>query len=431
MSTNLSHLLTTRRFLPLFLTQFLVAFNDNLLKNSLTILIIYGSFTIGEYDPKVFVTLAGGLFILPYVLFSATAGQLADKIEKSFLVRKIKLVELTLMLIAAAGFYFENIWFMMVVLFGMGAQSAFFSPLKYSLVPDHLEDDEIMGGNAWLEAGTFLSILTGTITGGLLVTFEAGPLYVAASLVTLALCGIITARFIPPSGPFEPELRVNPNIPGETLHLLKEALKSYPIRFCILGISWFWFVGATIFTQLPALTKLALGGDEKVITLLLTLFSIGIAIGSFLSQRLTKGAVSVKYVPYAMAGITLFTVDLYFASQGMAEASLLGVSEFIARSDSLRAMLDITLLAICGGLFIVPLNAMLQVRAPCDTRARIIAANNVVNALYMVLSSLLGAALLSASVAVPEIFLGLGLLNIVALLWMRAHVSDCEIVECR
>lgn len=427
MSNGIVHLFGTRRFAPLLATQFLGAFNDNLLKNALIVLIVFGATMDTGIDTKILVTVAAGMFILPYVLFSATAGQLADKIEKSKLARRIKWFELFLMLLAAIGFIISNVWLLLAVLFGMGVQSAFFSPIKYSLVPDHLREEEVLGGNALIEAFTFLAILTGTIAGSLLINRESGITLVYGTLIILAILGLIASYRIPKSGPFVPDLRLNLNIFSETKQLVSHAFKTRVIALSILGISWFWLFGTTFFSQFPAFTKDILGGNEEVVTLLLTAFSIGIAAGSLLSHRLLKGEVTPKYVPLGILGMTLFAFDLYFTSHGLARIESVGALAFVSELTNIRILFDLMLIAICGGIYIVPLNAVLQTRTASEERARMIAANNVVNALFMIIASAGITLMLMVDMTIPEVFLTVAILNVFVALYICRILPDTVI----
>lgn len=421
-------LLKTRRFLPLLLTQFLAAFNDNLYKNALIILLVFGTSIPLPFDAKILVTLAAGLFILPYVLFSALAGQLADRFEKARLARLIKWWELSLILIALLGFALQNVWVLLSILFCLGVQSTFFSPIKYSLIPDHLRRDEMLAGNSLLESSTFLAILAGTITGGVCILFPHGIELVCAILVICSLIGLVASYYIPPSGPFEPELTLDANLPRQTGKLIAHGFAHPVTRRAILASSWFWLIGATYFSQFPVFTQQTLLGSEEVITLLLTAFSIGIAAGAIASHRLARGVITPAYVPYALIGITLFTVDLYIASSGLSHGEPIGAALFVSQFETLRVLFDLVMIALCGGLFIVPLNSLLQLYTQPQQRARIIAANNVLNAAFMTLSSGGIALLLWLEVGIPEIFLLVAALNLLWLPLIFRLRRDCKII---
>ncbi len=407
-------LLKIRRFLPLFVTQFLGAFNDNAFKNALLILITYGTAQKAGLDARIMVPLAAGIFILPFFLFSATAGQLADKLEKAGLIRIIKFCEILLMALAAVGFFINSVPVLLTVLFFMGAQSAFFGPLKYGILPDHLDDSELLGGNAFIEAGTFLAILLGTILGGLLILTDSGPLLVSVTLVGLAAAGWAGSLFIPSAGPAAPDLRLNPNIVAETWAIVRHAAGRRDVFLCILGISWFWLVGATFLAQFPTYAKDILGANEQVVTLFLTTFSLGIGIGSLLCNRALKGEINAKYVPLGAIGMTLFSLDLYAASGqgvGTTGGELLGVAAFLASAANWRIVLDLLMISLCGGFYSVPLYAILQSRSEASHRSRAIAANNIMGALFMVVAALATALMLALDFSVTEVFLTVAIAN--------------------
>ncbi|MDA7946186.1 MAG: acyl-[ACP]--phospholipid O-acyltransferase [Hyphomicrobiaceae bacterium] len=431
MSGTQFDLLTTKRFLPLFLTQALGALNDNVFKNALAILIIYRIAELAGMNGQVLVTAAAGIFILPFFLFSATAGQLADKFEKSGLIRKIKLAEIVIMVMGAGSLLLGNVYAMMGVLFLMGAQSTLFGPLKYSILPDHLKKDELIGGNALIEAGTFLAILAGTIAGGLLILGSQGTLVISGLVILLALLGFLASLSIPQAGPAVPDLQINRNFVDETWSMIKTAGADRTIFLSILGISWFWLVGATFLSQFPALAKDVLHGDETVVTLFLTVFSVGIALGSLLCNRLLEGAVTAKYVPFGALGITLFIIDLYFATNGVSvgaqAASLAGATEFLVTPANYRILADLLGISICGGLFIVPLYAILQTEGEEKHRARTIAANNIVNALFIVAGALAASGLLMADLSVPTVLLLMGLINGVVAVYICKLLPDAII----
>jgi acyl-[acyl-carrier-protein]-phospholipid O-acyltransferase/long-chain-fatty-acid--[acyl-carrier-protein] ligase len=406
-------ILRSRRFLPLFVTQFLGAFNDNLFKNAMVILILFRIAGQSGLNGQILVTAAAGLFILPFFLFSATAGQLADKFDKAGLIRIVKAAEVVVMALAVLGFALGDAFFLSAVLFLMGTQSAFFGPLKYGILPEHLAEDELVSGNALIEAGSYLAILTGTIGGGLLVLAEGGITLVSAAIVVLALAGWATSLAIPTSRAAAPDLKVSWNLFSETRSILSFAAKRRDVFLSILGISWFWLVGATFLAQFPAYAKDVLGGDEQVVTLFLTVFSIGIGAGSILCDRLLKGEISARYVPIGALGMALFSLDLYLASRLTAPATeLMGAVAFLGQPVHWRVLGDLFLIALCGGIYIVPLYAIMQSRAEQARRARIIAANNVLNALFMVLGALGSAGMLWARFTVTDVFLAMALANI-------------------
>ncbi|MGE5503690.1 MAG: acyl-[ACP]--phospholipid O-acyltransferase [Actinomycetota bacterium] len=406
-----SSLLRSRRFGPLFATQFLGAANDNLFKNALIILVVFRLGDASPINPAVMVTLAAAVFILPFFLLSATAGQLADRFDKSVLIRLVKVAEVGLMALAGAGFLTGDVWLLMGVLLGMGVHSTFFGPLKYAILPDHLEPGELVAGNALIEAGTFLAILIGTIAGGLLVMVDLGPAFVSAAVLVVAVLGLLASLRVPRAAPAQPDLRVGWNLAAETAGLLRLARDRREVFLSILGISWFWLVGATYLSQFPAFAKDHLGADNQVVTLFLTLFSVGVGGGSMLCSKLLGGEISARWVPAAAVGITIFSIDLALAAGHGAEGALMGVAKFLARPANWRIIADLLLVSVFGGIFAVPLYAILQSRADPERRARSIAANNVMNAAFMTVGALVTAALLAVGLPVTTVLLLLGLAN--------------------
>jgi acyl-[acyl-carrier-protein]-phospholipid O-acyltransferase/long-chain-fatty-acid--[acyl-carrier-protein] ligase len=413
MSAGQFGLLKTRRFLPLFLVQFLGAFNGNVFKNALVILMTYITASRAGMNPQMLVTMAAGVFILPFFLFSATAGQLADKYEKGRLVRIIKLAEIIIMLFAAWSFYLGNIYVQLAVLFAIGTQSTFFGPLKYALLPDHLREDELMAGNGLIEAGTFLAILTGTLLGGLLILKDGGIAGISCIIIAIAFIGWWASHYIPKTVPPQPKLHINPNIFQETWRIIGYARANRDVFLSIMGISWFWLVGATFLSQFPTFTSNVIGGNEEVVTLFLIMFSVGVGVGSMLCNKLLKGEVSASYVPLGALGITLFTADIYHASKLLPvhEGALIGAMQYLGNMDYLRINIDMVMIAICAGIYIVPLYAIMQSRSAPEFRARIIASNNVLNALFMVASAIASVLMFNHGFSVTEVFLSIALLN--------------------
>ena len=408
------HLLRTRRFWPLFGTQFLGAFNDNLYKNALVILITYVAAEKAGVNAQILVTAAAGIFIFPFFLFSAAAGQLADKYDKARLIRIIKLAEIFLMAGAGIGFYLENVWWLMTVLFLMGTQSAFFGPIKYGILPDHLREDELIAGNGLIEAGTFVAILTGTLVGGLLILAQGGVAWVSALVLSVAAAGFAFSLVIPPARPAAPRLRIRYNLFTETWNILRYSAEHRQVFLSIMGISWFWLIGATFLSQFPTYAKTILGGNEQVVTLFLTLFSIGIGAGSLLCNRLLKGRIDASFVPLGALGMTVFMVDLFFASQSafaLPEQGLIGAGEFLSRFAAWRIVIDLFLISLCGGIYIVPLYAIMQTRSEASHRARTIASNNVMNALFMVVAALGTILMLTLGFSVTQVFLVVAVMN--------------------
>ncbi|MCK7592745.1 MFS transporter [Pseudomarimonas salicorniae] len=417
-------LLQSRRFLPFFCTQALGAFNDNVFKNALIILIAFQGATLAGLASTELTIAAAGIFILPFFLFSATFGQLADKYDKSRLIRAAKLLEIGVMGLAALGFALGSIELLLGVLFLMGTQSTLFGPAKYGILPQHLAPEELVGGNGLIESATFLTILLGTMTGGILIALQpSGPIIVSVSVVLIAVIGYLASRAIPPAPPSAPDLAINWNPLSETWRNLRFLSGNRTVFLSVLGISWFWFFGATILQVLPSYTKDILGGSEQVATLVLVLFSLGIGIGSLLCEKLSHRTVEIGLVPLGAAGMTLFGVDLYLAHPEAAGALDLGARAFAEREGSWRVMLDLVLIGLFGGFFIVPLYALVQQRAERAHISRVIAGNNILNAAFMVVSALLSILLLKW-LTIPELLLATALLNAVVAVYIFSLVPE-------
>ena len=413
---NQFNLLQTKRFFPLFLTQFLGALNDNIYKNALVIFIAFTVADVLNINSSILVIIAGALFILPYFLFSATAGQIADKFEKSYLIRRIKVAEIIIMIFASIGFISQNVLVLMFVLFLMGTQSTFFGPLKYGILPQHLDEKELTGGNGLVQMGTYLAILAGTIIGGILIAEkETGMLYVSVTVILIAVSGWYTSRAIPVAESLNPTLKIDWNIVRETIRVLVYVVKNREIFIAIISISWFWFIGATFLYLVPSYTRDVLMGNEYMATLLLTAFSIGIGSGSLLCEKFSRGRVEPGLVPIGAIGLTVFAVDLFFVGVPVVDDLVAGQSMgpglFIENAGNWRILADLIFIGLFGGIYIVPLYAMVQNRSSPDHRARVIAAVNILDALFMVMSAILVTMLISMSVTIPEIFLIVGIMN--------------------
>lgn len=404
-------LLAARRFGPLFVAQGLGAVNDNMFKNALVVLALYKLADIGP----ILVALAGGVFILPYALVSAAAGQLADRFDKSRVIRLTKWWELGLMVLAAAGFLSGEVGFLMLVLFGLGVQAAFFSPCKYGILPEHLGPDELVGGNGLIEAGTFLGILAGTVAGGVLILLPHGGLAVSVAGLVVAAAGVVAAHFVPASPARDASLRVSWNIWAQTALLLRAAKGNRPVWLAILAISWFWAMGATVLAELPTLVRENLAGSGHVVTLFLTCFSVGIGVGSVVCGAL-GGRVALRLVPWAGLGMSLFLLD--FAYAVTVAGRLGGVHAVLGGWAGQRMMLDLLGLAVCGGLYSVPLYVTCQERAEPAHRARVIAANNVMNAAAMVAAAVLTAGLFYAVKSAPVILFVTATINLAVAAWI-------------
>ncbi len=414
MSENQFHLMKTRRFLPLFVTFFLGAANDNLFRNAMAILILYRLAGPAGLDGKILVSMAGGIFILPFFLFSALAGELADKYEKSRLIRRVKIAEILIMGMGAAGLVAGDAYFLLAVLFLMGTQSAFFGPVKYAILPSHLREDELIAGNAMMEAGTFLAILLGTIAGGLLILGPNGAAIVGAAVFGVAVAGWRASQSIPTAEPPAPDLVIDRNPARATWRVMRQANATPDIRLAILGISWFWLVGATLLSQFPNLAKFAFNADNEVVTLFLATATVGIATGSFLCNLMLNGEISARFVPLGAFGMTLFLVDLWLASPvpGTLSGPLADAAGFLASPGNWRVLVDILGISVCGGIYTVPLYAILQTRSDPDARSRAIAGNNILNALFMVTGAVATTLLLAESWSVAEVLLAIGIINL-------------------
>ena len=419
------HLVGKRRFGPFFATQFLGAFNDNLFKNALLILITFQAGSVAGMSTNTLVNLGQVLFILPFFLFSAAAGFMADRAEKSSLIRRIKALEIAIMLLAAAAFALDSVPLLLAVLFLMGTQSAFFGPVKYAILPQHLAEHELVGGNGVVEMGTFLAILLGTVVAGVLIALGAiGTTLVSALIVVLAVLGWLTSRAIPVAPALSDTPLVKPAFGMALVSILRDTKTNRTVFNAILGISWFWFYGLAFLTQLPNLTKLHLGGDETVVTLLLTLFSLGIGVGSLLCERMSGRLVEIGLVPFGAIGLTYFGFDLYLAIPEATQVVQRPLGEFLADSSQWRALFDLFAMAVFGGFYIVPLYALVQLRSPVDKRSRIIAGNNVLNALFMVVSALTAIVLLGAGLSIPQLFLVVALMTAAVSIYIFTLVPE-------
>lgn len=417
-------LMRERRFLPFFLTQFLGAFNDNFYKNALVVLLTFQAAQFTTMAPGVLVNLAAGLFILPFLLFSATSGQIADKYEKSRLIRFTKLLEIVIALLGALAFAFGSLALMLLALFLMGTQSAIFGPVKYAILPQALEEQELVGGNALVESGTFVAILVGTIAGGLAIALPDGARWVSLGMLLLAVAGYLTSRAIPVAAAADPGLRVIWNPVSETWRNIQFTRRNRTVFLSILGISWFWFYGAVFLSQFPGYASGVLGGDARAVTLLLAVFSVGIGVGSLLCERLSAGKVELGLVPFGSIGLSLFAFDLWWASPVATAATPLPLGQLLAYGHVWRVLIDLLLIGVFGGFFIVPLYALIQSRSEPSHRSRIIAGNNILNALFMVVAAGMGAGLLAAGLSIAQIFLVTALLNACVAIYIYTLVPE-------
>ena len=406
-------LLGQRRFAPFFWVQFLGAGNDNLFKFALTIMVTY-QVQLRWLPAAQAGLVIGALFILPFLLFSATSGQLADKHSKDLLIRFVKSLEIAIMALAGWGFVVGNVPLLLACVFLMGLHSTLFGPVKFAYLPQHLSERELTGGNGMVEMGTFVAILLGQVAGGLLIAVPGqGAAYVAWACLVVAVLGRAAAQAVPPSPATDPGLRINWNPFSETWRNLKLA-HGQPVVFrSLLGISWMWFFGAVFLSMFPVFARDVLHGDEQVASLLLVVFSVGIGTGALLCEMLSRRHVEIGLVPLGAIGMSVFSVDLYFASRGLPASSPLTPGQFASQPAHWRVMADLALLSLSAGIYSVPMYALIQLRSQATHRARIIAANNILNALFMIVSALLVGALLGAGLTIPQVFLAVGLANLV------------------
>lgn len=408
---NQFRLLATRRFAPFFATQALGAFNDNAFRNALVMLVAF-HMGLGNHAVALYTNLAPALFILPFFLFSASAGQLAEKYEKTRLIRYVKLFEIGAMALALFGFLTHDIALLLLVLFLMGMHSTMFGPIKYAILPQALRAGELVGGNALVETGTQLAMLGGLIVGAMLVEVPAIGTLLAGSLsVAVAIAGYLASRAIPPAPAAAPQLRLHWNPWTETRRVLAITRRERDVFYAVLGISWFWFYGTVLIAQLPTYTRAHLGGDGSVAILVLTLFSVGTALGALACERLSNHRVEIGLVPLGALGLTLFGMDVYFARPGLALQYGLDWMGFLRTPGSWRIVMDLTLIGVFAGIYVVPLFAFVQSRTRADELSRVIAGNNVINALFICLAAGFGLALNALDASAAQIFLaaaGLG-----------------------
>ncbi len=423
---NQFDLMRERRFAPFFWTQFAGAANDNVLKNALVIFVAFGATAAATgMDANTLVNLAGAIFIAPFMLLSATAGQLADKWEKGRLIRLIKLFEIAIMAVALVGFWRRDVATLFIALGLLGVHSTLFGPVKYAILPQHLKTEELVGGNGLVEMGTFVAILLGTIVGGLVVAIEPnGPVLAGAVGVAVAVAGWIASLRIPHTPAVDPGLVLNWNPVSETARNLKLAYGNRTVWLSMLGISWFWFYGALFLAQFAGFARDFLGGDATVVTCLLALFSIGIGVGSLLCERLSGRKVELGLVPFGSIGLTLFAVDLWFAAKGLRATELAGLDAFLAKPAHWRVAFDLVLIGVFGGFYIVPLYALIQERSEPSHRSRIIAANNILNAVFIVASAGLAIGLLKGGLSIVDLFLVTALMNAAVALYIYRLVPE-------
>jgi len=423
--SNQYSLLAQRRFAPFFVTQFLGALNDNVFRNGLVFLVTFQAIRVAGMNHSDFAIFAAFVFILPFFLFSATAGQLADKYEKSMLMRRIKLLEIALMAIAAIGFLTQSYVLLLVVLFFMGCQSTLFGPVKYAYLPQQLMSEELIGGNALVEAGTYVAIILGLVIGGIMVAIDPDKLYLLTGcLVAFAIAGYLAARQVPITRAVDPELRINRNAWAETWHIVGYAREERSVWLSVLGISWFWFFGTAITPLIPAYTLDILQGTEPIATLLLVAFAIGVGIGSLLCERMSGRRIELGLVPFGSIGLSLFAIDLFFAQPAASQIQSSSINEFLSRPGSWRVLADLALLGAFGAFYTVPLYALIQKRSRQEHLSRIIAANNIINSIFMVAASAVTFTILGLGFSIPELFLILAGLNVLVAMYIYSLLPE-------
>jgi len=414
-----------RRFMPFFMTQGLGAFNDNIFKNALAALLVFQGSKLAGLNTDQVVNLSAMVFILPFFLFSALFGQFADKYEKSMQIRRIKLFEVVIMLLATVGFWLNNVTVLMFVLFLLGLQSTIFGPIKYGILPQILSREELVGGNALIEMGTFVAILAGTIAGPQLAGVEVSwPYWVSVGCLAVAVVGYLYSRRIPVADAVAPDLKINWNIFTETIRNIRFINQNQTVLNSVLGISWFWFFGATFLVQIPSYSQNVLGGDKNLMSALLALFIIGISTGSLLCEKLSGKQVEIGLVPFGAIGLTVFGLDLFFASPEAPTAGLTAI-EFLSSGNNWRIIIDLLLIGTFGGFYIVPLYALVQARSAPAHRSRVIAGLNILNALFMVAAAVMAMMILGpVGLSIPELFLISAILNAVVAVYIFTLVPE-------
>ena len=429
--SNQFSLMREQRFRPFFFTQFYGAFNDNVFKTALITLVVFHTASFSGIDGSTVATLLPGLFILPFFLFSATAGQIADKYEKSQIIRYVKAFEICIMLFASAGFFLHNIWLLGSALFMMGMHSTIFGPVKYSYLPQHLKENELIGGNGMVEMGSFVAILLGQVLGAWLATQSQHEIMTSITIIGIAVMGYWASHGVPNSPAADATLKINWNPITETYRNIKFIWQHQTIWLATIAISWFWFYGATLLAQFPSFAKDVLHGDESVFILLLFIFSLGIGIGSLMCEKLSRGKLELGLVVFGAIGLTLFGADLYYSSSSIHPhlnvKTLVDYLAFIGKHYDAqgqfiwtywRLIADIILIGFFGGLYIVPLYALIQTRSEKSHQSRVIAANNILNALFMVVSSIFSIWIFKQGLNIPQLFLATAALNVIIMLYL-------------
>jgi 1-acyl-sn-glycerol-3-phosphate acyltransferase len=420
---NQFRLLGQRRFLPFFGAQALGAFNDNVYRNVLVILLTFHGAQVTTLPPEILTNLAGGLFILPFLLFSGLAGQISDRLDKSRVIQTIKGIEILIVALGGVGLAMMNLWLLFAALFLMGTHSTFFAPAKYGLLPQILGTSELVGGNALLEMGTFLAILLGTLLGGVLAAGNDMAVIVT-TIIAIAAGGFLFSLAMPRAAPADPNLRIDWNPWRSTMASIRAARESRTVFLSLLGNSWFWFYGALVLAQLPLFVKTVLNGSEQVVTLFLVVFSAGVGIGSLLCEKLSGKKVEIGLVPFGSIGLTVFAIDMALGSPAHPAEQTLTAAQFLHHPGSHRLLLDAGLIGLFGGIFIVPLYAIMQQRSRPEAVSRVISANNIVNALFMVAAALFGAVALRNGLTIPQLFVAVGVMNAAIAIYIYSLVPE-------
>ena len=423
--SNQFSLLGQRRFAPFFWTQFFGAFNDNVFRTALITALIYDAASWTDISSGTLTNLIPGLFILPFVFVSATSGQLADKFDKARVARAVKVLEIVIMLIAGVGWLRHNLWLLIAAVVGMGIHSTIFGPVKYAYLPQHLKNDELVGGNAVIEAGTFVGIVIGEVLGAVMVEQAGwGVELVAGATLAFAVIGWGASQFIPISPAADANLKINWNLFTETWRNLRFSSKNRPVFLSLLGNSWFWFYGATMLAQFPVFAKDYLHGDHYVFVMLLTIFSVGIGLGSLLCETLSGHKIEIGLVPFGSIGLTVFGADLYFAAQSYTNTQLVDIGGFLAQHGSYHVLFDCTMIGVFGGFYVVPLFALIQTRCDPAHISRTIAGMNILNAVFMVVASIMAIILLKLGATVPQLFLITAGLNALVAIYIFSLVPE-------
>jgi 1-acyl-sn-glycerol-3-phosphate acyltransferase len=419
------NLMSSIKFWPLFWTQATGALNDNLFKNALIILITFKAKSILGLGVDQMVALTGGIFILPFFLFSAISGEISDKMAKDKLIVFTKYLEVAIMIMGAAGFFMQSIWLLLISLFLLGLQSTIFGPAKYSVLPELLPEESLVKGNALVEMGTFLAILIGTIAGGILIGMKQGEFIISAVGILISLLGLWFSKKMEPLRPVAPDLKVNINVFKSTWDVVNLSRKTHSVFISILGISWFWYLGATLLTIFPIYVKDTLNGSESIVTLFLAIFSVGVAVGSIICEKMSHEKVEVGLVPFGSMGICVFLFHLWYLGRPYAETSqVLGIGEFLSQTGSFWILFDLAGLSVMSGFFIVPLYTFIQSRSAREERSRIIAANNILNACFMVLASVVLMILFSFKLSPVDVILSLFILNLLVSAYIYTVIPE-------